>query len=111
LVENPPSADQLAGRAWQANTDIEAKALPASPVLSRRARPFGTDAETHRDHLLQNLNNLVHQLGVVLDPPPDGRVIDGDAALCHHLLELAIADRVFRTYALQDAEGVKIGEV
>src|SRR5512132_1161887 len=58
--------------------------------------------------------NLLLQLWrVVLNPPPDGRVIDHDAALRHHLLELAVADRVLAVPAdaLQDDEGMEAAEL
>jgi hypothetical protein len=49
----------------------------------------------------------------VLNPPPDGRVIDHDAAFRHHLLELAVADGVFAVSAdaLQDNEGMEATEL
>jgi hypothetical protein len=56
--------------------------------------------------------NLLLQLwSIALNPP--GRVIDHDAAFRHHLLELAVADRVFAIPAdtLQDDEGMEAAEL
>src|SRR5512138_2819621 len=52
---------------------------------------------------------LLQPRGVVLNPPPDGRVIDRDAAFRHHLLELTIANGIFAVPAdaLQDDEGME----
>jgi hypothetical protein len=56
---------------------------------------------------------LLQPRGVVLSPPPDRRVIDRNAALRHHLLELAIADRVFAVpaHALQDDESMEAAKL
>src|SRR5512134_1763662 len=56
---------------------------------------------------------LLQPRGVALNPPPDGRVINHDAAFRHHLLELAIAYRVFAVPAdaLQDDEGMEAAKL
>src|SRR5512132_1800155 len=56
---------------------------------------------------------LLQLWSVALDPPPDGRVVDHDAAFRHHLLELAVADRVLRVpaHALQDDEGMEAAKL
>ena len=58
--------------------------------------------------------NLLLQLwSVALNPPPDGRVIDRDAAFRHHLLELTVADGVFAVpaHALEDDEGMEAAKL
>lgn len=64
LVESPLSADRLADLAWQANTDIDRRLyLRARSYLVERVRPaLMPIVETHRDHLLQILDDLVHQI-------------------------------------------------
>src|SRR5512147_1798696 len=56
---------------------------------------------------------LLQPRGVVLDPPLYGRVIDHDAALRHHLLQLAVADRVLAVPAdaLENDEGMEAAKL
>jgi hypothetical protein len=93
---------------------------PATDVLLYVTVPFsggGSPAYLEIDKLTdgtgQRLGRCLKLWSVALNPPPDGRVVDHDAAFRHHLLELAIADGVFAVpaHALQDDEGMEAAEL
>jgi hypothetical protein len=96
-------------------TDIEHRAAsifllkPPHPVDAPRRDVLRATAGAAAAQWMQENSNIVQQRGVVLDPPPDGRVIDHDAAFRHYLLKLAVADGVFAVpaHALEDDEAWK----